>query len=105
MDKVNWVKKFIPKINPENIIFINNKSLLDLDFLIDDGPHNIQAFNPLKTAIIYDMPYNHFLDNDAFQTWDRVSNWDDIKQLFIDKYLPKPGRQPKKAKLAKQLEL
>jgi len=99
LDKVNWVKKFIPKINSENIIFINNKSLLDLDFLIDDGPHNIQTFNPLKTAIIYDMPYNHFLDYDAFQTWDRVSNWNEIKQLFEEKYIIKESELVSRDKL------
>lgn len=87
LDKANWVKKSIPNLKLENIIFINNKSLLDLDFLIDDGPHNIESFSPLKEAIIYDMPYNRYLDYDAFQVWDRVHNWNEIKQLFIDKYI------------------
>jgi len=89
LEKVNWVKKFIPNIKPENIIFINDKSMVDIDFLIDDGPHNIQAFSPIKTAIIYDMPYNQYLDYDAFQTWDRVKNWNEIKELFEEKYIKK----------------
>ena len=87
LDKVNWIKKYLPNIKTENIIFINDKSLIDLDYLIDDGPHNIQSFSPLKEGIIYDMPYNRYLEYDAFQKWPRVKNWLEIKELFEKEYI------------------
>lgn len=87
LDKVNWILKYLPNIKKENIIFINDKSLLKFDFLIDDGPHNIETFSPLKEAIVYDMPYNRYLEYDEFRPYPRVKNWLDIKQLFEEKYI------------------
>jgi len=89
LDKVKWINKYLPNIKTENIIFINDKSLLELDYLIDDGPHNIQTFSPFKDAIIYDMPYNRYLDHDGFQTWPRIKNWLEIKELFENEYINK----------------
>ena len=62
----------------KNIIFINNKSLLDLDYLIDDGPHNFNNFK--GTGLIFDMPYNReMIVNDKLI---RVKTWDDILLFF-----------------------
>ena len=55
-DKVNFIKKFMPFFQIKNIIFINNKSLLDLDVLIDDGLHNFEGFKGRK--IVFDRPWN-----------------------------------------------
>ena len=44
LDKVNWVKKHLPNFKIENIVFVNDKSLLELDYLLDDGPLNIISF-------------------------------------------------------------
>ncbi len=78
IDKVNWVKKQGLPINEKNIIFINNKSLLDLDYLIDDGPHNFNNFK--GTGLIFDMPYNReMIVNDKLI---RVKTWDDILLFF-----------------------
>jgi 5'(3')-deoxyribonucleotidase len=55
-DKVNFINKFMPFFPIKNIIFINNKSLLDLDVLIDDGLHNFMGFK--GTKIVFDRPWN-----------------------------------------------
>lgn len=80
-DKAMWLKKHFPFIKQENIIFINDKSLLHLDFLIDDGPHNIEDFK-YGLPIVYDMSYNEYLED--YNVFPRVKNWLEIKQWFRD---------------------
>lgn len=78
VDKVKWVNKHLPFFNSKNVIFCNNKSLINADYLIDDGPHNILGFK--QKSIIIDMPYNrHVKLNDRRV---RVNNWLDIKKYF-----------------------
>lgn len=80
-DKRMWLEKFFPNIPKDNVIFINNKSLLDLDYLIDDGPHNIENFK--KTAIIFQKEYNqHLVETGNYPV---VKNWLEIKEYFSEK--------------------
>lgn len=83
VDKVNWVKKHLPTFNIENVIFCNDKSVLNLDYLIDDGPHNILGFKQI--GIVYDMSYNINLPSNYL----RVKNWLDIKTLFENNFIKK----------------
>lgn len=78
VDKKNWVEKHLPFFDIKNLIFCNNKGKIDLDYLIDDGPHNILDFK--HKGIIYDMAYNQDLDDDSIYA--RVKNWEEIKNLF-----------------------
>lgn len=82
VDKVEWVKFYLPHIKVENIIFVNNKGLIDTDYLIDDRGWNIEVFK--NNGIIFDQPYNRYL-NDKY---DRIYNWLDIKNYF-KKYILK----------------
>jgi len=79
-DKVNFIKKFMPFFPIKNIIFINNKSLLDLDILIDDGLHNFVNFK--GTRFVFDRPWNQ-----SEFGWDyRIYNWDNrAYNMIIDK--------------------
>jgi 5'-nucleotidase len=85
VDKVRWVEKHLPNFNVENIIFCNDKSVLNLDYLIDDGPHNIVGFKQI--GIIYDMSYNRYLKNCDWTILPRVCDWLDIKNLFVENYI------------------
>lgn len=78
VDKTKWIKKYLPFFDVEKIIFCNNKGLLNLDYLIDDGPHNIEAFK--QTGIIYDYTYNQHLSPEKYPN--RVYNWKDVKKFF-----------------------
>lgn len=53
--KVNRVLKLFPFIKPEQIICINNKSLLDVDWLVDDCADNL---NGNYNKILLDASYN-----------------------------------------------
>lgn len=77
-DKTEWVKKYLPFFDVEKILFCNKKGLLNIDYLIDDGPHNIKDFK--QVGIIYDYPYNQ--DLDPLKYPNRVHNWAEIKKFF-----------------------
>lgn len=77
-DKVSWILKHKLKIKEKNIIFINNKGILDLDYLIDDGPHNFDNFKGV--GIVMDMMYNKHIKTDYNRV--RAYNWADVKKFF-----------------------
>jgi 5'-nucleotidase len=71
LDKCNWISKNLPHIPLDNIIFINNKGLLRLDALVDDGGHNITAFaknNPDGVPLLFDAPWNRYLADEYIRT-------------------------------------
>jgi 5'-nucleotidase len=74
--KVEWIKKFFPHIKQNKIIICDNKSLINVDLLIDDAPHNILDF-PRKT-IVMDYAWNRDLPN----KYPRAKNWREIEQLI-----------------------
>ncbi len=37
VDKVKWVEKYLPYFDVRNIVFCNDKSIPNLEYLIDDG--------------------------------------------------------------------
>jgi len=77
-DKVDFIKKFMPFFPIKNIIFINNKSLLDLDILIDDGLHNFEGFKGFK-KVVFDRPWNK---TNPLPPFYRMYNWD---KIILDK--------------------
>jgi len=92
VDKVKWIKKHLPHIDTNNIVFCNNKGLIKADYIIDDGDHNILDFqktNLLGLPIIFDMPWNRDF-KDKYNKSLRVKNWIEIQELF-EKILMKAG--------------
>lgn len=75
-DKADWLVEHFPHIKTQNIIFCNDKSLINLDYLIDDSPYNFIGFK--GEYIVYDYPYNQCL-KDKFT---RVCNWNEIQDYF-----------------------
>ena len=55
MDTLYWLKGH--GINPDGICFVKNKTLLHLDYLVDDNPFNFWGCN-VKCGILIDAPYN-----------------------------------------------
>lgn len=76
-DRATWIQTIWPEVNDWDIIFTNRKELINVDVMIDDGPHNLLACGP-ERSLIFDYPYNRpSLENDyAFADgWRRVLNW------------------------------
>ena len=77
VDKVTWLGRFFPMVPTANIVFCNDKSILDLDVLIDDGMHNLVNFKGRK--ILFDAPWNQSCDFGV----ERVYDWQDIENLNL----------------------
>lgn len=86
IDKTNWIKRHFPMINDKHIIFINPKNLLNTDYLIDDGPHNIEGFK--QTGLLIDAPWNEHLGDH----YPRFMNWLQIKVFFESEQAVKNAR-------------
>lgn len=76
VDKVRWVNKHFPFFDSSKVVFCNNKGLIDADYIIDDAPHNIEAFK--GTGILIDMPYNQDFEGKCI----RIGNWGDIFSIL-----------------------
>lgn len=73
--KYDWLKENFPFIPTTNYVFTGNKSIVQADYLIDDGVHNLEVFKGY--GLLYEAPYNE--NEDRFY---KVKNWQDIEHLF-----------------------
>lgn len=88
--KYEWLQEKFPFIHPKNFVFTGNKSIINADYLIDDGFHNLEGFKGY--GLLFDAPYNR--EETRFF---RVMNWLDIENLFdrrideVEKFYEKKG--------------
>lgn len=91
--RVSQIKKFFPQITPENIIPVYRKDVINVDFMLDDGGHNILASNA-KYPVLLRRPWNqHLTGLLAVNTYDEFLNlMDCIKETYMDSdiYFAKP---------------
>jgi 5'-nucleotidase len=60
-DKAAWVQHHLPMVDPNNVVLTHNKSLVKLDVLFDDGPHNLLDYYeawPAAYLATIAYPYN-----------------------------------------------
>ncbi len=74
-DKSMWLKKHIPDFDTKNVIATHRKDAVIGDLLLDDGPHNIEAF-PNRT-VVFDQTWNQ----DVKSTF-RVKSWAEFVSLI-----------------------
>lgn len=74
--KLEWIRRNMPWFDLNNFVAIQRKDLLSGDILLDDGPHNIEAWLKTKrTAVVFDAPWNR-----KVKCKYRVKSW----QEFVD---------------------
>lgn len=78
-DKVEWMEEKFPLFDSSRFISCHYKGLINADYLIDDGPHNIQNFK--QKGVVYDAAYNRKL-NEEKDNFVRLSNWKEIQGYF-----------------------
>ena len=61
----------------EDLVFAYDKSLIRAAILIDDGPHNLEAFQGLSIA--FDTPYNQVVKKPRIY---RMKGWKDLPELW-----------------------
>jgi 5'(3')-deoxyribonucleotidase len=68
--KMRWMIKNVPSFNWKQTVFTHEKALIDVDALIDDGPHNLLAMPGYVSTIRFDQPYNRDTPANAHtRTW------------------------------------
>lgn len=71
-----------PFINPNNIIFLGNKSVLNCDIKIDDRIDNLDG---AKTKILFTAWHNKNISKDELNNKKikRANNWKEIENIFL----------------------
>ena len=74
--KFRWLKRHFPFIPASHIVFCGDKSVLAVDYLIDD---NVKHFERLQgEGIVFTAPHN--VDEARYR---RVSNWGEVRGMFL----------------------
>jgi 5'(3')-deoxyribonucleotidase len=67
-EKMQWAQKHFPFIDQYNFIATHRKDLIKGDVLLDDGPHNLEAFSGIPVA--FRRPWNASIEYEyAVNTW------------------------------------
>lgn len=80
-DKKKWLLEQIPVLTEDDIIFTNNKSLINVDIMIDDNLAAAKTFN--CPFLLYNKPWNtnrppyEYSENIV-----KVGNWNDIEEVL-----------------------
>jgi len=76
-EKHQWLQEHFPFISWKNIIFCGDKSIIDVDFLIDDHCKNLDFCKgkPLMFTAFHNVNHSHH---------QRVSHWKEIPDLVRD---------------------
>lgn len=84
LDRVEWVKEYMPYFNTERIIPAVEKSAIWADVLVDDNIYNVEEFNELiGTGIVYDMPHNRHTDE-----YKRINNLGELLPVLDEMFYP-----------------
>jgi len=83
----SWVDRYFGKEFPVIHTDEARKHLHGMNVLIDDAPHNIEAFlaNSGTLAIMYNQPWNVWF-NPISRRFRRVWSWDDVIRLLMEEY-------------------
>lgn len=88
-EKIQWIQEYFPFITRKQIISCHAKHLIRGDFLIDDGPRNMEGWlpaNPDGIILTIDYPYNAprrlYLDNQTQKRIVRCGGWQDTETAW-----------------------
>ena len=80
--KFQWLARHFPFLKPSHIVFCGDKSVLAVDYLIDD---NVRHFERLQgEGIVFTAPHNV-----GETRYRRVGNWLEVREMFLG-----PGNNP-----------
>ena len=92
--KYNWIKKYFPNIPDKNILFVpaESKMNVSVNIYIEDNPENLDKY--CVPVILLNKNYNIKYDFYVNTNIHRVNSWNDIRQIFVEKYdlLPKTSK-------------
>ncbi|MEM6379932.1 MAG: 5'(3')-deoxyribonucleotidase [Bacteroidota bacterium] len=74
-DKYDWLEEHFPFIHWKNYIFCGDKSVLGMDYMIDDHTRNLKTFR--GKGLLYTASHN--VNEQGFT---RVNNWTEVVDFF-----------------------
>ncbi len=75
--KYAWLREHFPFIPTSHLVFCGDKSVLDVDVLIDDTPRHFERFR--GTPILFSAPHNR-----QEQRYRRVSSWAEVRRMLLE---------------------
>jgi len=76
-DKLAWLEEHFPFIHFNKIVFCGDKSIIRTDYLIDDHPKHLEAFE--GNAILFTAFHN--IHEKRFK---RADNWRQVEELILN---------------------
>lgn len=76
VDKYRWIQRHFPFINPANIVFCDNKSIINADYLISDDIRHFQGFE--GQGMLFSAPHNR--DDSGYP---RMENWRQVAAFLL----------------------
>jgi 5'(3')-deoxyribonucleotidase len=76
-DKLNWLERHLPQIPRHRVIFCGEKSILNVDILVDDTPQHFDGLRGL--GLLFDAPHNR-----GQQGHRRVLNWPEAEAAITE---------------------
>ena len=75
-EKLEWLAEHFSFLHWKQFVFCGSKKIVHGDYMIDDLPHNLEAFNGEKLLFTapHNMQFNHF---------QRVNNWKEVGERFL----------------------
>lgn len=67
-DKMHWIARHLPQIPTHRIVFCGEKSILDVDYLVDDTPAHFEGMRGV--GLLFDAPHNR-----PERRYPRVHGW------------------------------
>lgn len=82
--KFDFLIKKLPFLQPNNFIFINDKSMIHFDIKIDDRIQNLQNTD---IKLLFDSYHNKNITNEELEerSIKRVMNWKEIEQILLNR--------------------
>jgi len=76
-DKYDWLQEHFPFIHWKQFVFCGDKSILGMDYMIDDHVHNLQTFR--GKGLLFSASHN--IHETEFT---RVNNWAEVLAFFAN---------------------
>jgi 5'(3')-deoxyribonucleotidase len=84
--KFDWLRRHFPFVPTSHIVFCGDKSILSVDYLVDDQPRHFERLR--GQGILYSAPHN--LHESRYP---RVHTWAEVDRLLLD-YEARTGTVP-----------
>lgn len=74
--KISWLQRHVPFIDRHHWVFCGKKQIINADFMVDDGVHNLEVFTR-GVPILFSAPHNA-----KEMRFSRASTWDEVYRII-----------------------